>query len=223
MSKEQENELRKRDDADLHRLVSETRAWMKVQGIKEKELDWEATAREEAALWWKARMQQAVERLARQGSVLGQSVVARLRALAAAAEAQAEAALEVSFDVAKRTGLVRPEPAEACLRPGARMQFRYAPQALPKRGRLQTALRLFGTFKTPVITGARVLADAAKGMLTVEFQVPPPASLVVMVPEDPDVASQVAEVKEGMDRVTFSGLQDGRYLLAVYPLEEETP
>jgi hypothetical protein len=70
-----------------------------------------------------------------------------------------------------------------------------------------------------------VIADAHHRTLTVEFWEPLPALLVVLVPEDQDLATRVAEVVNADDRarVVFDNLPAGRYLLSIYVQAEEEP
>jgi hypothetical protein len=64
MSEKKLDNVRSRDDSHLRKRVSETREWMRAEGIEEQPLDWEAIAREEQALWWREQLRQALSELA---------------------------------------------------------------------------------------------------------------------------------------------------------------
>ena len=117
MSEKKPDNVRSRDDSHLRKRVSETRAWMKAEGIEEQPLDWEAIGREEQALWWRKRLRQALSELAQRSREFADSIAARLKQLAEATESQAAAALEVILELPSRWGvcsLNRPKP--ACVR-----------------------------------------------------------------------------------------------------------
>jgi hypothetical protein len=224
MSEKKSDNVRSRDDSHLRKRVSETREWMRAEGIEERPLDWEAIAREEQALWWRERLRQALAELAARSREFADSIAVRLRQLAAAAEAQAAAALEVTLDVAEQVGHVLAEPAQACLRPDAAMQFTYAPVALrAKLGVAESEEQGVGLFISSTIPGARVIADAHHRTLTIEFWETLPAPFLVLVPEDQDLATRVAEVVKADDtaRAVFDNLPTGRYLLSIYVQPEE--
>jgi hypothetical protein len=226
MSEKTSEEARSRDDQHLRKLVSDTREWMRAQGIADRALDLEAVAREEEALWWRERLRQALAQLAARGGALATSLAARLRQLPAAAEAQAEAALEVTLDAAHGIGRILFEPAHACLRPQAAMQFRHAPAALRSTlGLGEGHEESVGIFIASAIPGARVIADARHQTLLVEFWEPLPPPLVMLVPEDPAAPPRVGEVARMDDtaRVIFDELPPGRYLLSIYSPGEPTP
>lgn len=185
-----------------------------------------AIAREEKALWWRNRLREALAWLAAQGDALTAALAARLRQLPAAAEAQAEAALEVTLDAARRIGRIRFEPAQACLRPQAAMQFRHAPAATrSKLGLGESHEESVGIFLSSAIPGARTIADARQNTLLVEFWEPLPEPLVMLIPQHPAAAPRVGEVSRTEDtaRVVFNDLPPGRYLLSIYFPGEPTP
>jgi len=224
MSEKKPDNARSRDDTHLRKLVSETREWMQAEGIEELPLDWEAIAREERALWWRERLRQALTELAGRRREFADSIAGWLKQLAEAAESQAAAALEVTLDAAEQIGRVRSEPAQACLRSDAAMQFSYAPTALrSKLGVAENEEESVGLFISSTIPGARVIADVNNRSLTVEFWEPITAPLVVLVPEDQALATRVAEVVKADDtaRAVFDNLQTGRYLLSIYSLAEK--
>lgn len=226
MNKNKSKDVRSRDDTHLRKLVSETREWMKTEGIEEQALDWEAVAREEQALWWRERLRQALTELAERSREFADSVAERIRQLAAVAESQAEAALEVTLDAVQQVGRVLPEPAQACLRPDATLQFTHAPAAMRSRlGFGESQEESIGIFITSTIPGGRVIADARQHTLAVEFWEKLSAPLVMIVPEDPALASRIAEVSTvgGTTQARFESLQSGRYLLSIYSLGEDKP
>jgi hypothetical protein len=224
MSEKKSDNVRSRDDSHLRKWVSETREWMRAEGIEERPLDWEAIAREEQALWWREQLRQALSELAQRSREFADSIAAHLKQLAEATGSQAAAALEVALDAAKQVGRVLAEPAQACLRPDAGVQFTYAPAALrSKLGVAESEEESVGLFISSTIPGARVIADAHHRILTVEFWEPLPALLVVLVPEDQALAARVAGVVKADDtaRIVFDNLPAGRYLLSIYVQPEE--
>jgi hypothetical protein len=206
MSEERSRSVRSRDDRDLDRLVSETRQWMKREGIEEQALDWEGVAREERALWWRGRLSGA------------------LAGLVQAPELLASAALEVTLDAVHHVGRVLAAPAQACMLPDVRLEFSYAPAAFrSQRGLAGENEESVGVFLTSEIPGARVFVDAVGRRVTVEFWDIPAAPLVALVPEDETQPVRVAETvrDQGMRRAVFEDVRDGRFLLSVYVQKTE--
>src|SRR5262249_37693633 len=130
MTEPKRDAARSRDDRHPRELVGEARAWMQAEGIEEKGLNWEALAREERALWWRDRLWQALGDLAARAGEFPEAVAAALRRLGEAAQARAEAAVEVTLDAARGVGRVLFEPARECVAGGLRV----APPR-PARGR----------------------------------------------------------------------------------------
>ena len=191
----EKDNVRSRDDRNLRRVVDEARRAMQEQGIEERGLDWAAVAREERALWWRERMEQAVADLAGGG-----------REMARLAQSAAEAMVEVTLGA---VGRVLPISAED---PG--FEFSYAGAGV-KGGREEAGAgpESAGVFLTAHIAGAQVVADASAGKVTVEFLETPVGASVLLVPEDAD---QPARSAEATPRVTFENLPPGGYLLSVH-------
>jgi hypothetical protein len=104
MSDKGSGNVRSRDDRGLRGLVFETRQWMKREGMEERPLDWEATAGEERAQWWRERLRDALAELAGRGAELAGYGRRRLAQLAEAPESLASAAFEVALDAAQSSG-----------------------------------------------------------------------------------------------------------------------
>ena len=184
MKKETPDNVRSRDDHRLRRLVSDTRGWMKSEDLEERPLDWEAVAREEQALWWRERLRDALSELAARSRGIADRVAERIEQLAAVAGA--EAALEVTVDAVRQLGRVLVEPAQACVRDAAGLEFTYA--AAPLRSRLGLAAdgeESVGIFISSTIPGARAIADAVHRRVTIELWKPSSPFVVVLVPEEP--------------------------------------
>lgn len=223
MSEKKRDPERSRDDSHLRKLVSETRAWMKSEGIEERPLDWEAVALEEEALWWRERLRQALSELATRSREFAEPLAKRLGELAATAESQAEAALEVSLDAIAQVGQVMFEPARACLRPGSDLQFAHASVGVRSSlGMSEDQQESVGIFISSTIPGARVMVEASQQKLTVEFWEPVSPPLVMLVPEDSSLNARVAQATatDGTARAVFEDLQPGRSLLSIYSSKE---
>jgi len=223
MSENRSEDTRSRDDRHLRKLVSETRAWMRAEGIEERPLEWEAIARDEQARWWRERLRRALADLAARGQEFAEPLATRLRKLAATAESGAEAALEVTLDAVQQVGRVLVEPARACLRAGAALQFSYAPAGVrTKLGLAEAQEESVGIFITSTIPGARVIADARQRRVTIEFWEPLSAPWVVLVSEDSSAVPRMAELSsvDNTAQVRFDDVPPGRYLLCCYAREE---
>jgi hypothetical protein len=179
---------------------------MAREGVVEQPLDWNAVIRDERARWWRDRWRDALD---------------ELPALAARVPAQlAEAALEIVFDAARHTAIIAADTARACMAPDARMEFSYSSAGeRQSRGLAAEDQQSMGVFLTTNIPGAQVVADQRRRTVTVDFLNAEPKLIVVLVPEDPGQAAQIAETaRTGHSaKAVFEEVGDGAYLLAVGP------
>jgi hypothetical protein len=158
----------------------------------------------------------ALAGLAGRAQELPAAVAATMQRLAAAAEARAEAAVEVTLDAAQRLGRVLFEPAQEC--GGAGVQFAH-PGAVRTRGAGGSQAReQVGIVVTPALPSARVAVDPQAQTVTVEIAEVPAPVVVVLVPEDTTLPPMVMQTdgKDGLQRAEFREVASGAYLLSVY-------
>jgi serine/threonine-protein kinase len=195
VSEEKNPNPRRRDDSSYRRLITEAKAQIRARGLTLKPLDWLAIAREERAHWWRKRLGEALRELARLGK---------------AEQVQAEAAVEVTLDAARGVGKVSFDPARGCVG-AADVRFQ---QGAKGEGSDESV----GLLQAPTIPGAKVVVDAAVQNVTVTFENVPAAPLLVLVPQDDTIPSQVGRAKpvEGVPTARFEGVPAGCFLLAVF-------
>src|SRR5580704_17202754 len=120
---------RRRDDRHLRDIVTEARSWMRKEGIDEQSLDWEDVATRERAHWWRERLRQSIVGLAARAGEFGGALGEGLQRLGKASDRLASAALEVTLDAGAQLGRILAKPAQACVDPGAGLDFSYSSAA----------------------------------------------------------------------------------------------
>jgi hypothetical protein len=121
-------------------------------------------------------------------------------------------------------GRILAKPAQACVDPGAGLDFSYSSAAERSRqGLVEEDQQSMGVFVSSDIPGARIVVDASTRSVTVEFLSGVSVPIVVLVPEQVGQPVQVSEAvrTDQVSRAVFRDLPDGGYLLSVYVPEEE--
>ena len=219
MNDEKPDDIRSRDDTRLHRLVSETRQWMKDEGIEEAGLDsdaWDAVAREQRVRWWRKRLDQALADLAAGGGELAAWAERRLARLRET-PGTLLAAVELTMGAVGRiTGVLSAG--------AAGLQFSYAsPGIRSKLGLPADEDQSVAILVSSEIPGARVIVDGHQRRIVVEFWEEDTSGAMLLVPEDPEQLVRVAPVLriDHTPKATFDEVPAGPYLLELDP-EERT-
>ena len=190
MNDEKRDDIRSRDDTRLHRLVSETRQWMKDEGIEEAGLDsdaWDAVAREQRARWWRKRLDRALADLSSGGGELAAWAERRLARLREMPDALL-AAVELTMGAVGRiTGVLSAGKTD--------LQLSYAsPGIRSKLGLPADEDQSVAILVSSQIPGARVIVDGHQRRIVVEFWEEDTSGTVLLVPEDPEQPVRAAPV-----------------------------
>ena len=216
MNDEKPDDIRSRDDTRLHRLVSDTRQWMKDEGIEEAGLDsdaWDAVAREQRARWWRKRLDQALADLASGGG--GELAARAQRRLARLREAPDAllAAVELTMGTVGRiTGVLSAGKTD--------LQFSYAsPGIRSKLGLPADEDQSVAILVSTQIPGARVIVDGHQRRIVVEFWEEDTSGSILLVPEDPEQPVRTAPVlrMDHTPKATFDEVSAGPYLIELDP------